>query len=581
MSDSQAPAPFTAPHINDLEPLFPSYELERLIAAGGMGAVYLAVQRSLNRKVAIKILPQEFSKDASFCEGFEAEAKAMARLNHPNLIGVYDFGEVGGMLYIVMEFAPGTSVFELAHTTKLDVLHVISLIKAVCNGLAHAHENGIIHRDIKPSNILLDHNGQPKIGDFGLARPVERKIQEGEEIFGTPHYTAPEVVESPQLVDNRADIFSVGVMLHELLTGKLPADDPRPASALVQCDPRIDAVIRKATHPMVIARYATATEMVKALEGVSTTAGQRVLTTTPASAALGPGSIRRPVRPLKSTKSSSSSFFVLFIILLVGGIGYYVYDQKLLNKPAIEQQKEGVATKPEHSQPSKTQRIETPPKTEKDDPKLNVDPVVSKPPVTIQPIKPVEASKPPEAKKPQTAEPIAKAPAPPTSNFDTAEFLSKASGIMVQKAKPVFMGYDNKVALNLEEYKRALKTQVAKIDQRGMQTDAKDQLRDYMKESDHLRTVIPDKCPINVSSEWRFDDLHDGYIEKQEGYVLELKEKLNELAGTYILGIEMQIKRLEAEQDSVASKKLQEEIDHTRRDKDYFPDLMIRTRGSN
>ena len=112
----------------------------------------------------------------------------------------------------------------------IDPSEVIRLVTGICHGLAHAHEHGIIHRDIKPSNILLDLNAQPKIGDFGLARPIERKIEEGEEIFGTPHYTAPEVVDAPHSVDYRADIFSVGVLLHELLTGKLPAKDPRPAS---------------------------------------------------------------------------------------------------------------------------------------------------------------------------------------------------------------------------------------------------------------------------------------------------------------------------------------------------------------
>ena len=248
MSDSDTNITFEAPDIADLAPLFPGYDFEFLIATGGMGAVYCAVQRSLERKVAIKILPEEFSQDAAFCASFQAEAKAMARLNHPNLIGVYDFGEVNGMLFIVMEFVPGQSLFHSSHGIAIDASEVIRIVSATCHGLAHAHEHGIIHRDIKPSNILLDLNAQPKIGDFGLARPVETQTQEGEEIYGTPHYTAPEVVHSPQSVDNRADIFSIGVMLHELLTAHLPADDPRSASAIIHCDPRFDAIIRKATQ---------------------------------------------------------------------------------------------------------------------------------------------------------------------------------------------------------------------------------------------------------------------------------------------------------------------------------------------
>jgi serine/threonine protein kinase len=246
MSDSHEPAGFSAPDPTDLAPLFPGYEIQGLIATGGMGAVYRAVQRSLDRTVALKILPMEFSQDAAFCAGFEAEAKAMARLNHPNLIGVYDFGEVNGMLYIIMEYVAGQSIYHATYGQAVEPAEVVRLVTGICNGLAHAHENGILHRDIKPSNILLDLNANPKIGDFGLARPVDRKIEEGEEIFGTPHYTAPEVVDAPQSVDYRADIFSVGVLLHELLTGKLPASDPRPASTIVRCDPRFDTIVRRA-----------------------------------------------------------------------------------------------------------------------------------------------------------------------------------------------------------------------------------------------------------------------------------------------------------------------------------------------
>src|SRR6188768_3003712 len=128
MNDSLQQPPFVAPEPADLAPLFPGYEIESLIAVGGMGAVYCAVQKSLDRTVALKILPMEFSQDAAFCAGFEAEAKAMARLNHPNLIGVYDFGEVNGMLYIIMEFVPGQSVYHAAYGTAIDPTEVIRLV---------------------------------------------------------------------------------------------------------------------------------------------------------------------------------------------------------------------------------------------------------------------------------------------------------------------------------------------------------------------------------------------------------------------------------------------------------------------
>jgi serine/threonine protein kinase len=336
---SDQPPGFTAPPISQLAPLFQGYEIESLIATGGMGAVYCAVQKSLDRTVAIKILPREFGSDAAFCESFEAEAKAMARLNHPNLIGVYDFGEADGMLFIVMEYVPGQSLYHSANGIAIDANEAIRLVSGICNGLAHAHENGILHRDIKPSNILLDLHAEPKIGDFGLARPLDRKIQEGEQIFGTPHYTAPEVVKPPHTVNQRADIFSVGVLLHELLTGKLPADDRRPASAIIHCDPRFDAIIRNATNPVPELRYSSAAQITRDLQAIAASAGPRVLRTTPTpasraltrhnalapkpvpspsparSALAPPGSPQR--KPIASPSSSSGGVVLVVITVLV------------------------------------------------------------------------------------------------------------------------------------------------------------------------------------------------------------------------------------------------------------------------
>lgn len=270
MSNPAPASPFIAPEVSELTPFFPGYDIELLIATGGMGAVYRAVQKSLDRDVAIKILPYEFSADPSFCERFSAEAKAMAKLNHVNLIGVYDFGEANGMLYIIMELVPGKSLFHSANGIAIDPTEVIRIVSGICNGLSHAHEHGILHRDIKPSNILLDINAQPKIGDFGLARSVDVQIKEDEEIFGTPHYTAPEVITPPYHVDHRADIFSVGVMLHELLTGRLPADDPRTASQIIRCHPRFDAIIQKATHPNPQNRYPSAADISRELNAIVT-----------------------------------------------------------------------------------------------------------------------------------------------------------------------------------------------------------------------------------------------------------------------------------------------------------------------
>ena len=250
--------------VDTLAQWLPAYDFEAFVAQGGMGAIYKARQRSLDRDVAIKILPREFGEDAEFRKSFEIEAKAMARLNHPNLIGVYDFGDLDGLPYIVMEFVNGKSLFHSAYNLAVDPVQAVEIVHGICNGLAHAHENGVIHRDIKPANILLTPKAVPKIGDFGLARPTEGD-QSGM-VMGTPGYAAPEVTEDPDKADRRSDLFALGVVLYELLIGRCPPyESTPPPSSLSSCDPALDKICEKAMHPNAALRYASAEEMSAAL----------------------------------------------------------------------------------------------------------------------------------------------------------------------------------------------------------------------------------------------------------------------------------------------------------------------------
>ena len=256
---------FEAPSLEVLGELLPAYEFEAFIAQGGMGAVYKARQRSLDRDVAIKILPREMGEDPEFRRSFETEAKAMARLNHPNLIGVYDFGDVDGMPYIVMEFVNGKSLFHSAYNLAVDPTQAVAIVKGICDGLAHAHENGVIHRDIKPANILLTPKAVPKIGDFGLARPAG--ADSSGIIMGTPGYAAPEITRHPDHADRRSDLFALGVVLYELLIGRCPPYDHQPPpSTVVGCDPALDRICEKAMHPVADMRYPSAEAMSEALE---------------------------------------------------------------------------------------------------------------------------------------------------------------------------------------------------------------------------------------------------------------------------------------------------------------------------
>lgn len=569
MSDSH-PQAFEAPSIHELAPLFPGYEIETLIATGGMGAVYRAIQKSLDRTVAIKILPKEFSKDAAFCEGFEAEAKAMARLNHPNLIGVYDFGEVNGMLYIIMEYVPGQSLFHSANGIAVDPVEVIRLVSGICDGLAHAHENGILHRDIKPSNILLDLETRPKIGDFGLARPMDRKIQEGEEIFGTPHYTAPEVVEAPHSVNNRADIFSVGVLLHELLTGKLPADDRRPTSVICHCDPRFDPIIRRATNPLPEARYSSAAEISRELQNIGNSLGPRVQRGH--SPVPRPGAGRRSARPVVVRKSSSgngSGILVLVVVALLAAAAYFLMSQK------PESQAKPPAPSP----------VPTPNTTEKPKPKPSVidsnesDPLPEIPsdsmPETAQ-----DQSTPDTNVEPKPAvEP--EAPAPVTSDeaalpkFDVPGFYARARKIMQDRAAPSISAHAESLKKNLTEFDRGAKRVIRRMESKRAQETAETALESFIEQCEADNHRLPEKLGKDLAN---FKDLGAVYsesLDKQTAIDELLNQNLSTLTAFYITGLEKQVERLKADKDPAAVKLIEEELQNARTRPDYFPALML------
>lgn len=230
-----------------------------------MGAVYRARQISIDRDIAIKILHREFGNDDRSRAAFLAEAKAMAELDHPNLLRGYGHGEVGGMLYILMDFHPGRSLFAKAHKRSVDMAEAARLMAEICRGLFHAHSAGLIHRDIKPANILLDDEANPTIVDFGLVRPLTH-THDGGQVYGTVGYTAPEVVKRPHSIDQRADIYSAGIMLYELLTGRMPPYPYVSASTISDSHADFDVVILKAIHPHRDFRYARAIEMAHELE---------------------------------------------------------------------------------------------------------------------------------------------------------------------------------------------------------------------------------------------------------------------------------------------------------------------------
>jgi serine/threonine protein kinase len=216
---------------------FPQLEIKALVGQGGMGVVYRARQPRLDRDVALKLLPPEQTSDPSFAERFLREARAMARLAHPNIVAVHDFGESDGLCWLLMDFVDGVNLREALRAGGLPPEKALAVVPQLCNALQYAHDEGVVHRDIKPENVLLDRQGRVKIADFGLAKlggPQDVTLTGERQVFGTPHYMAPEQMESACDVDHRADIYSLGVVAYELFTGRVPFEGHTVVEILVK-----------------------------------------------------------------------------------------------------------------------------------------------------------------------------------------------------------------------------------------------------------------------------------------------------------------------------------------------------------
>jgi serine/threonine protein kinase len=286
------------PTIAELAPEFPQLELLELLGRGGMGAVYKARQRSLDRLVALKLLRPGLDADPSFAERFTREARALAQLNHPGIVTLYEFGRTpGGLYFILMEFVDGLNLRQLLAAGQLAPPEALAIVPPLCDALQYAHDRGIVHRDIKPENILIDRLGHVKVADFGLAKlaaPLASSIpspndkssprtsaqsaapaldltEEGK-VMGTPRYMAPEQRTQPDAVDHRADIYALGVVLYQMLTGELPdADKLQPPSHRVQIDVRLDEIVLRALSTNPALRYAAASEFKTQVEHVTRT----------------------------------------------------------------------------------------------------------------------------------------------------------------------------------------------------------------------------------------------------------------------------------------------------------------------
>ncbi len=320
-----AAKPWVPPTPEHLAVLLPQYRIEHLIGRGGMGAVYKGTQITLNRPVAIKILPAELARNEEFVGRFHREAQLLASLSHQSIVTIFEFGQTTeGNLYFVMEHVDGTDLHQLLQQSRMDPAQALRLTIQVCEAMQYAHDMGVIHRDIKPANVLITRDGRAKLADFGLAAkpaiPAETPLPESDDspespgfirpgsCMGTPGYAAPEVYEGK--ADARSDIYALGIMLYEMLTGAPPQQAYAPPSTSAGVDPRIDGVVVKALEADPSARFQKASEMKLAMEAV----------TAP-----------KPALPVQPRKAMTTALWCVSVLLLAG-LGFTSW--KMTHEPA-------------------------------------------------------------------------------------------------------------------------------------------------------------------------------------------------------------------------------------------------------
>ena len=332
------------PTPGELQRSFPHFEILEMLGRGGMGVVYKARQITLDRFVAIKLLPPALGDDPDFAHRFQREARAMARLSHPGIITLHDFGQTPeGQLYFVMEFVDGANLHDLIKSGGLAPADALSIAAQVCEALAYAHGEGVVHRDIKPANVMVTHCGRVKVADFGLARLIDQEnpseLTMTGTVMGTLHYMAPEQRRGEH-VDHRADIFALGVMLYEMLCREVPHGMFDLPSTRVGCDPRIDHIVARAMQNEFERRFQSTQEMHAAIESARTAilVPVPVAPRVPALVPPKPPAFAKPIAPLvlppaARSRARANAMLAVALIALAGGTWWLVHARSRAHLP--------------------------------------------------------------------------------------------------------------------------------------------------------------------------------------------------------------------------------------------------------
>ncbi len=250
--------------------IFPGYRFHRLLAGDSAGSFFEATDAIAGKPLIFKIIEKPPARAAcGWRESFTWNVATLTALSHPNLLRVFHGGEKDGVYYFVSEAPPGGTLEEAVEGIRIKEADAIRVVREICDGLSYAYQNVLPHGELRLSNIWLDADAHPKIGFTGLGRALS-SLESSVEVGMRRHYAAPETRTRPEAADIRSDVYSVGVVLHRLLTGTVPDVDPRPASLIARCNPKLDEIIRKATDPLPDLRYPDAAALRADLENCGT-----------------------------------------------------------------------------------------------------------------------------------------------------------------------------------------------------------------------------------------------------------------------------------------------------------------------
>ncbi len=559
------------------------YAVDKLVSTGKRGALYQARQMSLDRTVTIKVLPPEIRQDPVLRQAFETEAKAMARLNDPNLVDVFDFGEVQDTLYIIMEHVPGRSLFETTHGKHVDPKESLRLVADLCHGLDHAHQAGMIHRALNPKNVLINNEAQAKIVNFGIASLTG--INNSDEVSG---YTAPELrttdsQAAPQ-VDARADIYSAGMILYELIVGRLPSNPYTPPSAVRNTRRELDEIIYHAIQPDPAQRYSSAKEMAQelenALEKMGTPPTQQIIKTmlTAGTATATTQAPRRPTVNIPVTKPANHSALIvtlLTIAVLIGVAALVIKSSSNTPQPkapptANQKPKTAPKVRSHEQSPPRLSNADKISRREKRERNLannrNKTPIIEAP-------KP----EPQDGGNTETAEitPLV-TPAPELPDkatppeFDIDEWLLTARTFMHKKAQRTLADYDKEIASNIDSFERDVKRRIRRLDRsaRNPAEAAAEALFITYRANGRLADDAGKDTPKQIK------DIYKLALADQEEIDNEFLIPLTKFRITYTQGINQQITILSDQGNDEHAATLREEVSEVESDMAYFTRIL-------